>query len=143
SALVISSRARGDLLFRIFLTDLSDPRSHRRGRDSARQPLSSRRRTITRPLATSVVCADAVVVLGRASHVGRAVLGGDVGFAATCLESVAARHAGHLLHVFSVVRQRRSGLLQLPIRWHAAGGWLHQFLSCPARIPPRTWPPAS
>ena len=90
-----------------------------------------------------MVCADAVVVLERVSHAERTVLGGDVGLAPACPESVAARHAGHLLCVLSVVRQRRARLLRLPIRWHAAGGWFHHILFCPARIPPRTRPPTS
>src|SRR5712691_4288123 len=58
-----------------------------------------------------------------------------------CPEFVAARHAGHVLRMLSLVRQRRAGLLRLPIRRHAAGGWFHQLLFCPARISSRTMPP--
>ena len=71
---------------------------------------------LRRVIFLSVVCADAVVVLGRTSHPERTVLGGYVGLAAACPESVAARYAGHLLRVLSVVCQRRAGLLRLPIR---------------------------
>src|SRR5690242_17576255 len=119
SPLDFPSRPRPYLLLRVFLARLSNSRTDRPARYSARRriPPGGRRALRTRRL---LVCAHAALDRKRPAHGGGNLLGGHARLRPADFERVAPRHAGNLLRVFPLLRQCGTGLFRVPIRRHAA-----------------------
>src|SRR5271165_4500273 len=65
--------------------------------------------------------AEALLVRERPTHADGRLLDWDRGRDSAGAERLAARHAGGVLPVFSVVRQRGTGFFGLSVGWDAAG----------------------
>src|SRR5713101_5321957 len=108
SALDFSARAWVDLLLRVFLAGVSNPRiDWAAGNPSRRRIFASAGRTV-RP-GGLLVCADAAMGLERRAHAHGNLLGGHDCVAAAGFKFLAARNARDLFCVFPLVRERRAG----------------------------------
>src|SRR5258708_4916411 len=76
SPLDFSAYSRADLLFRVFLIDLSNSGIDWRARDSPRQRISASVSRAVRPREL-LVCANAAVVFEQRAHAQRNLLGGN------------------------------------------------------------------
>src|SRR6266404_4318156 len=132
-SLDFSARAGVHLLFRVFLAGLSNSRIDWAARNSSRQRISASLIRTIRPCEL-LVRADAVMVFERVTRAHGALLGGNDRFAACGIEFLAARHAGDLFCLLSLVRQCRTGFFRLPVRWDVAGSGIYCDVSCAARF---------
>src|SRR5205085_152403 len=116
-----------------------DSRPDRPARHSPCRRVLASRRSVRRWTCAFLVCAFAFVDLGRFAHAHGDLLGRTDCLCAAGPEPVAARHAGNLFRLLSVVCSRGAGFLWIPVRWHAAGGWFHLSLLRAAGISARAW----
>src|SRR2546422_10010558 len=129
-------RALGIIYFSAFFSHISGPRAHRPNRNSARRKLSSSRRTISRTLASLLVCTDLALVLQRIGHAEWAVLRGNDRLGTAATQSVATRNARGLFRLLSIIRKRGAGLFWLPVGWNVARSGIYLSLLRTARISP-------
>ena len=125
--MAIFARAGADLFFRVLLVAVSNSWTDRPcGNSSGRRvPAGGSKFPGARAI---LVRTDCVVAERRRAHVARIVLDGAGRLAAADVQYLAARHAGGVLCVFTLVRERRVGILRLSIGWHAAGGGIYFVL---------------
>src|SRR5438094_3459651 len=136
-ALAVSSFPRTGVLLSLLLARLSDPRSDRARGHSARRgiPQATGRKLGPHGL---LARAHAALVEQRACGAAGPLLERLGCFDSSGAEPVAARRGGSLLGGVSLFRQRRPGLLFLPIRWDAACGGISVPVLRAARLTPRT-----
>src|SRR5580658_6279184 len=113
------ARARSNLFFCFFPARFSNSRTNWSSRHSSRQRISEKcgGASWIRPV---LVCAKRFVVFERRTHADRAVLGWHGRRRSADFKYLAARHARHLLYLFSFLCQRRGRILRLPVRWNVA-----------------------
>src|SRR5271170_7305844 len=123
------------LLFRLLLARLSDSWTHGAGRNFAGGRISSSRGTFVWPSPRPVVCSNLILACERTSHAGGGVLGWHGRIAAVGYEFLAARNAGDLFCMLSLVRECGAGFFGISIGWDAAGSGVHRPFLCSCRIP--------
>ena len=119
--LALSSISRAHLLLRVFLAEFPDPRPDRATRHPPRRRISGRRHALSR-CSPPVVRPHATLDFGERPCALGALLDRPDRLHARGVESMAASLPRRLLRVLPLVRQRCRGLLQLPVRRHAARG---------------------
>ena len=124
-----SASAGTYLLLGIFLAALPNTRIDWAARDTPCRRVSACGRRAIRSHGL-LVRAHSAVVFERVAHAVGDLLGGNDRGAAVGAEFVAARDAGGLLRVLSVIRERGEGLFELSVGWDVAGGRIHFAVLC-------------
>src|SRR5271165_1168024 len=138
SALDLPARTWSHLLLGVLPAGVSDQGPHRAGWHPARRGISPSSGEVR--LGALLVCAHSAVAFSRTASAHGHLLGRDDRIVAACPQHLAARHAGHLLRVFFVIRQRCPGFLRIPVRRNVAGGGVSLVFLCITRAATRTWP---
>src|SRR3984893_1457319 len=114
SPLALPARPRADLLLGVSLARFPDPRADWAARNPPRWRIPADPCGDLRP-GGLLVCADAAVVFKQLAGADGNLLARHGCLAAPGLEFLAARDVAGLFCVFPLLRQRRAGVLRLPV----------------------------
>lgn len=126
--MAFSAHAGRNLLFRIFLVGVSDPRADRPEWHLARRRLSSGSRTYAGTFAAIVVRTHAAVVVEWIAAADGPLLGRDDCFVSAFSKRLAARDAGRLLCLLPFFCECGTGFLRISVGWHVVGGGIYYVL---------------
>src|ERR1700739_1585332 len=126
-----------DLLLRLLLANLSNPRPPGPGRNSPRLRIFARRHQFHR-LRPFLVRPHTSLVLRRKPHAHDPLLDRPPRFRPSHHQHFSSRDASTLLHLLLVLRHRRIRFFRLPIRRHAPRSRLYLSFPCSSRISSRS-----
>ena len=128
-AMGVSTRARTHFFLGVLFAGVSDSRADRAAWNSAGAELSFRGCASVGGTAF-LVRSHRFLVVGERSHIDGGLHCWNDCFRLARNERGAAGNVGYLPDLFSFLYRRRADIRQLPVRWDAAGSWIHRHVFC-------------